>query len=81
MFAGAGGEIRQSDVTAIAPAGDGWRVSLSAGEISARHVVVALGPWSADLLRPLGYRVPLVPNAATIANSGPTPGGRSAPDL
>jgi len=23
------------------------------------HVVVALGPWSADLLRPLGYHVPL----------------------
>ena len=59
MFAGAGGQIRQSDVTAIASAGDGWRVSLSAGEISARHVVVALGSWSADLLRPLGYRVPL----------------------
>src|SRR5207302_6447451 len=29
------------------------------GEIAARHVVVALGPWSAELLRPLGYRVPL----------------------
>ena len=29
------------------------------GEHRARHVVVALGPWSADLLRPLGYRVPL----------------------
>ena len=34
-------------------------MSLSSGEISARHVVMALGPWSADLLRPLGYRVPL----------------------
>jgi D-amino-acid dehydrogenase len=59
MFAGAGGVIRQSEARAIAPDGDGWRVSLSSGEISARHVVMALGPWSADLLRPLGYRVPL----------------------
>ena len=59
MFAGAGGTISQSEVTAIVPDGDGWRVSLSSGEISARHVVVALGPWSADILRPLGYRVPL----------------------
>jgi len=59
MFAGSGGEIRQSDIKAIAPDGEGWRVLLSDGEISARHVVVALGPWSADLLRPLGYRVPL----------------------
>ncbi len=59
MFAGEGGEIRQSGVEAIAPDGDGWRVTLADGVISARHVVVALGPWSADLLRPLGYRVPL----------------------
>jgi D-amino-acid dehydrogenase len=59
MFAGSGGEIRQSEIKAIVPDGDGFRVALADGEISARHVVVALGPWSADLLRPLGYRVPL----------------------
>jgi D-amino-acid dehydrogenase len=59
MFVDAGGEIRQSDIQAIAPDGDGWRVTLANGGILARHVVVALGPWSADLLRPLGYRVPL----------------------
>jgi len=59
MFAGSGGEILQSEIKTIVPAGEGWRVMLAGGEISARHVVVALGPWSADLLRPLGYRVPL----------------------
>ncbi len=59
MFAGVGGEIHQSDIKAITPDGEGWRVVLAGGAISARHVVVALGPWSADLLRPLGYRVPL----------------------
>ena len=59
ILAGAGGEIRQSDIKAITPDGEGWRVALADGAISARHVVVALGPWSADLLRPLGYRVPL----------------------
>jgi D-amino-acid dehydrogenase len=59
MFAGSGGEIRQSDIKAIVPDGEGWRVVLADGAISARHIVVALGPWSADLLRPLGYRVPL----------------------
>jgi D-amino-acid dehydrogenase len=57
MFSGAGGEIRQSDIRAIVPDGEGWRVANDA--ISARHVVVALGPWSPDLLRPLGYRVPM----------------------
>jgi D-amino-acid dehydrogenase len=59
MFAGSGGEIVQSEIRAIVPDGEGWRVMLANGAISARHVVVALGPWSADLLLPLGYRVPL----------------------
>ena len=59
MFAGIGGQIRQAEITAIVPEGDGWRVLLPDGELTARHVVVALGPWSADLLRPLGYQVPM----------------------
>jgi D-amino-acid dehydrogenase len=59
MFTGAGGDLRQSDVKAIVPDGGRWRVVLADGEIIARHVVVALGPWSSDILRPLGYRVPL----------------------
>jgi D-amino-acid dehydrogenase len=59
MFAGLGGEIRRSDIKAIVPDGEGWRVVLADREMSARHVVVALGPWSPDLLRPLGYRVPM----------------------
>ena len=59
MFAANGGEVRRSDIRTIEAVGDGWSVVLSDGAISARHVVVALGPWSADLLRPLGYRVPL----------------------
>jgi len=74
MFAAAGGEIRRDEIRSIMSDGDGWRVALSDGELRVRHVVVAFGPWSADLLRPLGYRVPLatergyhrefVPNAA-----------------
>jgi D-amino-acid dehydrogenase len=59
MFVGSGGEIRRSDIKAIVPDGKGWRIALADGVISARHVVVALGPWSADVLQPLGYRVPL----------------------
>ncbi|MBR0694450.1 FAD-binding oxidoreductase [Bradyrhizobium lablabi] len=59
MLASAGGAVRQAEIRQIVSDGDGWRVMLAEGEIKARHVVVALGPWSADLLRPLGYRVPL----------------------
>jgi D-amino-acid dehydrogenase len=59
MFAGSGGQLRRAEIKSVTPEGEGWRVMLSDGELPARHVVVALGPWSADLLRPLGYRVPL----------------------
>src|SRR6202047_2753098 len=59
MFASSGGEIRRSEIKALMPDAAGWRRALAAGGVAARHVVVALGPWSADLLRPLGYRVPL----------------------
>lgn len=57
MFTGFGGQIFASEVKAIAPDNGDWRVLLADGAMSARHIVVALGPWSAELL--LGYRVPL----------------------
>src|SRR5260221_5860193 len=59
MCGSTGGEIPQSDIKAIPRDGEGWRVVLADGGVAPRHIVVALGPWSADLLRPLGYRVPL----------------------
>jgi D-amino-acid dehydrogenase len=59
MFADAGGQISQSDIKSLVPDGEGWRVVLSDGDIRGSHVVVALGPWSAQLLRTLGYRAPL----------------------
>src|SRR5580692_4393810 len=36
MFSAGGGEVRQSDIKAIEPAGDGWRVVLGDGVVSAR---------------------------------------------
>jgi D-amino-acid dehydrogenase len=63
MFAAAGGVIRHGEATALTRAGDEWLVTMSdaasAQKLTARHVVVALGPWSPDLLKPLGYAVPM----------------------
>jgi D-amino-acid dehydrogenase len=73
MLKGLGGEVRQSDVKAIEPASNGWRVVLGDGAVSVRHVVVALGPWSADLLRPLGYRVPLATERGYHQEFAPNP--------
>ncbi|TCT01091.1 NAD(P)/FAD-dependent oxidoreductase [Aquabacter spiritensis] len=56
LFAAQGGRIVVGDAASLARSGAGWRV---AGE-DAEHVVVALGPWSPDLLKTFGYRVPMV---------------------
>src|SRR5580698_3279353 len=73
MLRSLGGEVRQSDIRGIEPKDGGWRVVLGDGALSARHVVVALGPWSADLLRPLGYRVPLAVERGYHQEFAPNP--------
>jgi D-amino-acid dehydrogenase len=47
------------DARSLRATGKGWIVDGGDGQIAAREAVVALGPWSADVLRPLGYRIPL----------------------
>lgn len=57
-----GGVIIRDRVLALArSAGQsaGWRVQGAQQAYQTQHVVVAAGTWSAALLRPLGWRVPL----------------------
>ena len=54
-----GGRFLQGDARTLAPMRNGWQVRTSQGPVEAAAVVVALGPWSDDILRPLGYRIPL----------------------
>jgi D-amino-acid dehydrogenase len=58
LFAQAGGAIRQVEIRRLVPLDAGWRVETDGMPLEAAEVVVALGPWSMDLLRPLGYRFP-----------------------
>lgn len=59
LFATRGGTLAIADATSLRAVGAGWQVEGRDGAISAENVVVALGPWSGELLRRLGYRVPL----------------------
>ena len=54
LFAERGGRIEQAAVTGLARDRDGWRASTASGQFEADIAVVALGPWSGDLLKPLG---------------------------
>ena len=47
------------DARTLHRAGRGWRVETDEGGVDAPDVVVALGPWAPDVLKPLGLRLPM----------------------
>jgi D-amino-acid dehydrogenase len=59
LFIARGGRLLAGDARALEQTGVGW--SLAAGEaaLQASEAVIALGPWSSDIFRGLGYRFPL----------------------
>lgn len=59
LFSERGGTIVRADAASLSQQGKGWRIDTRKGAIEAEHAVVALGPWSGELLRRFGYRVPI----------------------
>jgi D-amino-acid dehydrogenase len=59
-FAALGGITLAGDACTLHRANPYWRVETSAGPLDAGDVVIALGPWMADVLAPLGIKLPLV---------------------
>ncbi|MEJ0077456.1 MAG: FAD-dependent oxidoreductase [Alphaproteobacteria bacterium] len=54
-----GGIVIKGDARSLHRAEGKWRVDTDSGPVDAENVVVALGPWSPDVLEPLGIKVPL----------------------
>jgi len=59
LFTRKGGRFVVGDALTLEQTDGRWRVSGPDGAVSAREVVVALGPWSDLVFRPLGYSIPL----------------------
>ncbi|WP_171021920.1 FAD-binding oxidoreductase [Cohaesibacter sp. CAU 1516] len=59
LFIKRGGDFYTGDAQTLRQAGDVWRVTGETGDLTAPKVVVALGPWSLDLVKPMGYHFPL----------------------
>lgn len=59
LFERRGGRLARGDARSLQAWGGGWRVQGEGGPVDATDAVVALGPWSPDVLRPLGYRIPM----------------------
>jgi D-amino-acid dehydrogenase len=60
LFERLGGTIVRGNAETLTQINKGWTVSSAAGRLEAEAVVVALGPWSPDLLRRFGYRIPML---------------------
>ncbi|MNK67603.1 D-amino acid dehydrogenase small subunit [compost metagenome] len=58
-FVTLGGSIAQADAATLTPTASGWQVHSVDGPLTARHAVIALGPWAAPLTSSLGYKLPL----------------------
>jgi len=59
LFVRNGGRFLTADARRLAAEPSGWNLSVEKGVITSREAVVALGPWSDDVFRPLGYDIPL----------------------
>jgi D-amino-acid dehydrogenase len=59
LFGRRGGRFLVGDGRTLEQSGNRWRISTDEGSATAREVVVAMGPWSDQVFRPLGYSIPL----------------------
>ncbi|MGO3874745.1 MAG: NAD(P)/FAD-dependent oxidoreductase [Psychrobacter celer] len=55
------GTIKESDVKEIVKEGEGWKIITDKETYYSDKLVIAAGPWSNDLIKPLGYNLPLFP--------------------
>lgn len=59
LFVKLGGRVMEGEARSLEQDGARWRVATRDGWLSARDVVVALGPWSTDVTRRFGLKIPL----------------------
>ena len=59
LFLRRGGRFIAADARTLARNEAGWRVDGPNGALIGREAVIALGPWSDDVFRALGYDMPL----------------------
>ena len=55
LFETLGGRVLKGDARSLSKTSTGWRVVAGDGTVEAKDVVVALGPWSDVVTKPLGY--------------------------
>jgi D-amino-acid dehydrogenase len=58
LFVRRGDRLEKGDARSLTQSGASWTVATEAGPVTAKHAVVALGPWSDEVTRTLNLRLP-----------------------
>jgi glycine/D-amino acid oxidase-like deaminating enzyme len=58
-FLSQSGEVVQARATQIVSVSNGWEVRTSNGSVRAKRIIVANGAWSSEILRTIGYHIPM----------------------
>jgi D-amino-acid dehydrogenase len=59
LFVKLGGKMMTGDARTLARSADGWSIGSVDGPVEARDCVIALGPWSDDVLAAQGVKIPM----------------------
>jgi D-amino-acid dehydrogenase len=59
LFVRRGGKFLRGEARSLTSVNGGWQILCADGPIVAKQVVIALGPWSGDVMQAQGYGVPL----------------------
>lgn len=84
LFESRGGLRVEGDARSLRRNGALWRVETAEGPVDGAEVVVTLGPWSLDVMKPLGIDVPLVSKRGYHVHLAPEGGmslGRALVDV
>lgn len=84
LFQQRGGLLVQGDARSLRKTATGWRVETAEGPVDSEETVVTLGPWSLDVLKPLGLPLPLASKRGYHVHLAPEGGmtlGRALVDV
>ncbi|MHC1550556.1 NAD(P)/FAD-dependent oxidoreductase [Phyllobacterium sp. K27] len=59
LFVKRGGLVLNADARNLRQSNGRWCLATDRGDVQAQHAVVALGAWSTDVAKPLGYSFPM----------------------
>jgi D-amino-acid dehydrogenase len=58
LFRNRGGTVHKGDARSLESVSSGWTVATETGPVTARQVVISMGPWSPLVYQTLGYSLP-----------------------